>query len=203
MSQSLDDRLNQILPRITSQDFLSGDGIGNEIACYIFDYDPKDELKVRGHVDLLMGRLASHHKDLAVLHLNMLDVCKSYLEKRNLLDRATTLHETKKDVGVIRALQGPLSAEKLRDFIAAEHKPAEYDLVLLSGVGSMWPVVRAHSLLNTLHTVMDLTPLVMFYPGDFDGKTLRLFGQARAGETTPEATSYYRAFILVPRETHA
>jgi hypothetical protein len=203
VSQSLDERLNQILPRITSQEFLSGDGIGNEIACYIFDYDPKDELRVREHINLMIGRLETHHKDLSVLHLNMLDVCKSYLESRKLLDRAMAMHTTKSDAGVIKALQGPLAAEKLRDYIAGEYRPAEYDLVLLSGVGSMWPVVRAHSLLNTLHTVMDLTPMVMFYPGSFDGTTLRLFGQITTKDTTAETKSYYRAFILVPRETHA
>ena len=38
MSDSLNERLNRILPRIISDDFLSGRGIGNEIAFYIFDY---------------------------------------------------------------------------------------------------------------------------------------------------------------------
>ena len=69
--------------------------------------------------------------------------------------------------------KGPLAAEKVRDFIADEYKPADYDLVLVSGVGSVWPMLRAHSLLNCLHTVMGKTPLVMFYPGRFDGTTLQ------------------------------
>ena len=46
MSATLASRLNQILPRITSADFLSSEGIGNEIACYIFDYPAEDELEV-------------------------------------------------------------------------------------------------------------------------------------------------------------
>ena len=203
MNQSLDERLNQILPRISSPEFLSGDGIGNEIACYIFDYDPPDELRVREHIDLMTTRFETHHKDLSVLHLNMLDVCKGYLEKRSILDRVPAMHERKGDAGVIKALVGLLAAEKLSRFIAEEHNLVDYDLVLLSGVGSMWPVVRAHSLLNTLHTVMDLKPVVMFYPGSYDGTTLRLFGQVTSQDTTAEAKSYYRAFILVPRETHA
>jgi hypothetical protein len=32
MSDSLNERLNQILPRVTADDFLSGSGIGNEVA---------------------------------------------------------------------------------------------------------------------------------------------------------------------------
>ena len=37
MRDLLTERLNQILPKITSEDFLTGGGIGNEIAFYIFD----------------------------------------------------------------------------------------------------------------------------------------------------------------------
>ena len=47
MSDPLNERLNKILPRVISDDFLSGSGIGNEIAFYIFDYPPEDELRVR------------------------------------------------------------------------------------------------------------------------------------------------------------
>ena len=59
MSATLADRLNHILPKITSKAFLSGEGIGNEIACYIFDYPAKDELQVREHVQLMLDRLAA------------------------------------------------------------------------------------------------------------------------------------------------
>ena len=57
--------------------------------------------------------------------------------------------------------------------------------------GSAWPLLRAHTLLNNLHTVMGQTPLVLFYPGRYDGQSLRLFGKLKN-------TNYYRAFKLVP-----
>ena len=198
MSVTLSDRLNQILPRITSEAFLSSEGIGNEIACYIFDYPAEDELNVREHIKMMMDRLASHHSELRVLHLNLLEVSMAYLDQRGLFDKALKMEATKDAAAVLRALKGPLAAEKLRDFIAGEHEPADHDLVLLSGVGSVWPMLRAHSLLNCLHTVMGKTPLVMFYPGSFDGTTLRLFGQIAPSTTKPGAKPYYRAFILVP-----
>ena len=203
MTATLTDRLNQIVPRITSEAFLSSEGIGNEIACYIFDYPAQEELKVREHIRMMTDRLASHHSDLRVLHLNLLDVVLAYLNKRGLFDKALKMEATKDATAVLRALKGPLAAEKLRDFIAAEHHPADHDLVLLSGVGSVWPMLRAHSLLNCLHTVMGKTPLVMFYPGTFDGTTLRLFGQIDTTASRPHTKPYYRAFILVPGGTEA
>ena len=203
MTTSLDGRLDQILPRITSEAFLSSEGIGNEIACYIFDYEPEDELKVRDHVHWMTDRIASHHSALAVQHLDLLDVVIAYLESRNLFDKALAMQASKGDVAVLGALQGPLAANKLCEFIAAEYSPAEHDLLLLTGVGSVWPMLRAHSLLSCLHTVMGKTPMVMFYPGSFDGTTLRLFGRIAASTSKPGTKPYYRAFILVPRGAEA
>ena len=203
MSATLSSRLNQILPRVSSESFLSSEGIGNEIACYIFDYPATDELQVRAHIMMMMDRLASHHKELRVMHLNLLEVSVAYLEQRGVLEKALQMQTAKDDAAILQALKGPLAAEKLRDFIAAEHKPADYDLVLLSGVGSVWPMLRAHSLLNCLHTVMGKTPLVMFYPGTFDGTTLRLFGQIAPSTSKPGTKPYYRAFTLIPSEKEA
>jgi hypothetical protein len=197
MSATLSGRLNQILPLITGDDFLSSAGIGNEIACYVFEYPATDELLVRQHVRTMMERLASHHGELSVLHLDLLDAVTAYLDQRGLLDKAIELQETKGDAGLLRALQGSLAAERIRDYIEAQYRPAERDLILLAGVGSVWPMLRAHSLLNCLHTVIGATPLVMFYPGRFDGTTLRLFGQIETATPTPGRTPYYRAFKLV------
>lgn len=201
MNPTLQDRLSKILPRVTEAGFLSSEGIGNEIACYIFQYSAAEEVEVREHIGWMEDRFATHHSDLRVLHLNLFDVVLGYLEKRGLLDKAVAMQAAKGDAGVLKALKGPLAAEKLRDYIASEHNPSEYSLVLLSGVGSAWPMVRAHSLLNCLHTIMKQTPLVMFYPGSFDGTTLRLFGRIAATTSKPGAKPYYRAFILVPRGT--
>ncbi len=198
---ALSRRLDKILDRVTGDDFLASKGIGNEIACYLFDYPAEDELEVRKHVTWMVDWLASHHKGLDFIHLNLLDVVMAYLKKRRLLEKLPKMHEKRGDAGVLKALEGPLAAEKIRDFIAAEYQPSEKKLLLLSGVGSVWPMLRAHSLLNCLHTVMGETPLVMFYPGSFDGTSLKLFDQINPRATKPGAKPYYRAFQLVPRES--
>ena len=200
MTTTLAERLDQIIPRITDEDFLSSDGIGNEIACYIFDYAAEDELEVRDYVSWTLKRLKSHYSSLKVLHIDLLDVVVSYLKQRKLFDKTIDMQAKKGDSAVLNALKGPLAAEKIRDYIAQEHALKEHDLILISGVGSAWPMLRAHGLLNCLHTVTGQVPLVMFYPGDFDGTTLRLFGQVATNTSSPSAKPYYRAFTLVPRE---
>ena len=70
MSEPLTHRLNQILPKLTSDDFLCTRGIGNEIAFYIFDYAPEDELRIRRHIRLLVEHLPKHRPGILCLDPN-------------------------------------------------------------------------------------------------------------------------------------
>jgi hypothetical protein len=198
MNATLSARLNQILPRITDPTFLKGEGISNEIACYIFNYPAEEELVVRKHIQRVTDRLRSHHTEINVLHLDLLDVSLDYLKSRDLFERLVEMEQSKGSDELLKVLKGPMAAEKICAFIGEKHQPSNYDLVLLSGLGKVWPMLRAHNLLNCLHPIMGATPLVMFYPGNFDGMTLSLFGQIATPTTTPKATPYYRAFALVP-----
>lgn len=191
MSETLNERLNKILPRITSDDFLSGSGIGNEIAFYIFDYPPEDELQVRDFLHTLLEHIPKQRPDLRVKHVNLFDFVLDYLRSRNLLDKAIQMQREKGDEALQKALSGPLHESKLGSLFAEAAQPDQHDLVVVSGVGSVWPLLRSHTLLNNLHAVMGQTPLVMFYPGRYDGQSLRLFGKL-------QNNNYYRAFKLVP-----
>jgi len=191
MTDSLTQRLNEILPKITSDEFLTGKGLGNEIAFYIFDYPPQEEIRIREHIQFLLAHIPKRRPSLQVVHVNLFDLIVDYLKKRKLLERSFQMQKQKGDEAVENALRSPLKAEKLVQIFAEVAQPHDKDLVLVSGVGSAWPLVRSHSLLNNLQIVMEQTPLVMFYPGRYDGQTLRLFGKIKSRH-------YYRAFKLIP-----
>jgi hypothetical protein len=191
MSDPLNERLNQILPRITSDAFLSGSGIGNEIAFYIFDYPPEDELRIRDYLRTLLEHIPKQKYGLRVKHIDLFDFVIAYLKSRNLLDKAMQMQREKGDEALKKALAGPLHETKMSGLFAEAAQPDQHDLVIVSGVGSVWPLLRSHTLLNNLQSVMGATPLVMFYPGRYDGQSLRLFGKLRSN-------NYYRAFRLVP-----
>ena len=61
MDQKLNDRLNQIPGKILSSEFLSGQGLGNELGFWIFDYEPEHELDVREYILFLENMLAKKH----------------------------------------------------------------------------------------------------------------------------------------------
>lgn len=189
MNDSLTERLNRVLPTIISDDFLSGKGIGAEIAFYIFDYPPERELQVRDHIRSLLTRLAQKKSALRVKHIDLFDFVLDYLKNRGLLDKALKLQREKGGEALMKALAGPLHENKLAAVFAEVAPPGQHDLILLSGVGSVWPLLRSHTLLNNLHPIVGRTPLVMFYPGRYDGQSLRLFGKLKNN-------NYYRAFKL-------
>lgn len=191
MTDALTERLNEILPRLTSEDFLSGKGLGNEIAFYIFDYPPEDELRVREHIEFLMKQIPATKPDIKIKHVNLLDLVIEYLKSRKLLERSFKIQAEKGDAALRKALKAPLHENKLAAEFKKTAQPGQHNLVLVSGVGNVWPLLRSHTLLNNLHPVMGETPLVMFFPGRYDGQTLRLFGKIKD-------KNYYRAFKLAP-----
>ena len=191
MTDSLTQRLNEVLPKITSKEFLSSKGLGNEIAFYIFDYPPEEELRIREHIQFLITYIPKTKPSLRFIHVNLFNLIVDYLKQRKLLDKSFQKQKAEGDAALAKALSSPLKEEKLVQIFAEFVQPREQDLVLISGVGSVWPLIRSHTLLNNLQTIMDQTPLVMFYPGRYDGQTLRLFGKIKS-------TNYYRAFKLAP-----
>ena len=201
MTDQLTRRMNQILPKVTSAEFLSGSGLGNEIAFHIFDYPPEDELWVREHVKHLLEHIPRRKPELKVAYVNLFDFLLDYLKERKLLDSAFKMQKDKGDEALLKALKGVLSEEKLSKRFAELVKPEEHGLVIIEGVGSVYPLIRSHVLLNNLHSVMGLTPLLMFYPGKYDRASLRLFGKrsttGHVDSGEHKQVNYYRAFRLV------
>jgi hypothetical protein len=190
MSDNFAARLNQILPRLISPELRTNSGLGNEIGFYVFNYPPERELDVRRHVQLLRAQIARQHSELRVSEVNLFDLLVDYLRRRKILDPALKLQREKGDAELQRALKGSLHEEKVaQEFIAAA-KPNEHDMVFMTGVGNVWPLLRTHTLLNNLHALMQAKPLIVFYPGMYDGQTLKLFGRSND-------QNYYRAFRLV------
>lgn len=192
MSLTFEERLNQILPRITSDEFLSSKGLGNEIGFWIFDYPPERELEVRDFLTrTVLPALEKRQPPLRVASINLFDLVTSILEERKLLDKVFQMQQDKGDEAVLAALRPVLREDKLAQRFVTELDLAATDVLILWGVGSVYPMLRTHTLLSALHPLMGDTPLLMFFPGRYDGYSLKLFNKLSDDH-------YYRAFRLVP-----
>ena len=187
---NLTERLNQIYDIITTEDFLKCRGLGNEIAFYIFDYPPEEELTVRDHIDFMLKRIKSQ-TGFKVADINLFEFVVDHLKSRNLFDKSCEV-EVKHGISQLeKAVRAPLKPENLVKLFQEKVRPEEYDLTVVRGIGNAWPLARAHSLLNNLQPIMKSKPLVLFYPGTYDKQSFNLFGKLKSN-------AYYRAFPLIP-----
>lgn len=192
MALTFEERLNQILPRVQSDDFLSSKGLGNEIGFWIFDYPPERELEMRDFLNnTVLPALAKSQPPLRVVNINLFEVVTALLEERKLLDKVFQMQQTKGDEAVLAALRPVLKEDKLAQKLVEQIDLSQIDILMISGVGSAYPMLRTHTLLSALHPLMGDTPLLMFFPGRYDGYSLKLFNKLSEDH-------YYRAFRLVP-----
>ena len=179
------------MDRLTSDALLLNKGLGNEIGFYIFDYPAEYEMEVREHIRFILHHLPKTKPDLKINHINLFELIIAYLKSRKLLDRSIAMQKQSGDQKLLGSLtKGPLDPKNISTAFMEAADPGGHDLILVSGVGSTYPLLRSHNLLNNLHSLMGNTPLVMFYPGVYTGQGLRLFGKLKEA-------NYYRAFQLV------
>ena len=192
MSQTFEDRLNKIIPKLTSAEFLNNQGLGNEIGFWIFDYPPERELEMREFLNgTIKPALLKNQPVIKTVIVNLFDLVIGVLEDRNILDKAIEMQRVQGDTKALESLRRVLKEDKLAETLAADFDVSNIDLLILSGVGAVYPMLRTHTLLSALHPFMKDTPLLMFYPGKYDGYSLRLFNKL-------DEDHYYRAFRLVP-----
>lgn len=192
MSASFDDRLNQVLPRILSADVLENEGAGGEIGFWIFDYPPDQEMKVRSWLaDVIEPGVRKQNPELRFATVDLFECVIGLLEDRRLLEKAFEMQRAKGNDALLTSLRSVLKEDRLAARIVEQFSVADLDLLIVKGVGAVYPMLRTHTLLSALHPHMSDTPLLMFYPGRYDGQSLRLFNAL-------VDDNYYRAFSLVP-----
>lgn len=191
---TINQRLDALLPKLQDSRLLSNRGIGNEIGFYIFDYDAEYEPLVQRYIERLKSQLMSPPSEIILLEIDLYKTILDILEERRVLKRAFELEAAKGNAALSKTIAPLVRPDQVIAYIQKKLTGHE-QLVIMTGVGASWPLLRSHSILNNLHPVLDKIPLVMFFPGSYDGHELRLFD-------TFKDDNYYRAFPLIPHQEH-
>lgn len=189
---TLQQRLNTPPSALRDPQLLSNRGIGNEIGFYIFDYDSECEPVVQQYLPKLIAKLCQSPNPLKVVEINLYNLLLNILMERNLLQKVFDL-EASQGSRSLKSRVAPMVRSEQMVAQIQKQLVEEYDLVLLTGVGASYPLVRSHTILNNLHPVLDRSPVVMFFPGSYDGHELRLFNALTDD-------NYYRAFPIISRQ---
>lgn len=188
------ERFSAIESKLSDAHVLLDLGKANELPFFIFDYDPKYELLIRQEVEKLKRNNSNIQEfDLFEIIVHLLKI-EGYLE-------TVKEYETQYDSDILlsQLFQPFLSLEEddnpVMRYINENVIDDGNHIVLITGVGKAYPIIRSHTILNKLQPVIKNNPLVMMYPGRYDLNNtmcLRLFD--RLGDD-----NYYRAFPLEER----
>lgn len=186
------DRLDAIWNRISSREFLENKGVANEVRYYVFDYEACDEQIMRQKIKDLLARNNPEADGFQIVEYDIYKLILSILEERGYVDKCIRFEKEKGREYLYNAISKLLRLTTDNNLIVnriMENTP-ENSVVFLTGIGKVYPFVRAHNVLNNLHQVFDKVPVIMFYPGNWNGQSLSLFGTISDG-------NYYRAFPLI------
>ena len=186
------DRLDAIWNRISSREFLENKGVANEVRYYVFDYEAYDEQIMRQKIKDLLARNNPETDGFQIVEYDIYKLILSILEERGYVEKCIRFEKEKGREYLYNAISKLLRLTTDNNLIVnriMENTP-ENSVVFLTGIGKVYPFVRAHNVLNNLHQVFDKVPVIMFYPGNWNGQSLSLFGTISDG-------NYYRAFPLI------
>lgn len=178
--------LDRIRERFSDADFLANKGLSNEVGIHVFCYPPADELIVRDYIERLKDDSSA---DFHVVEHDLYNIFLELLEAKRVLKTVESIEERRGKEYLLGQLQKIATPEAFLERMNNEpHKHG--DVLVLTGVGKVYPFMRSHILLNKMQEVFSDVPIVLFYPGLFNGKDLNLFGKFFDG-------NYYRAFNLL------
>lgn len=190
--KTLDEKLRMIEEVIGDEDFRRSRGLSNEVGYYIFDYDAKEELKVRDYIENLGEKNLKNQLGYELKIYDVYDIMIDLIEKEGLYEACIEMEEDEGLDYLIAAVNDILRIDYDDNYfnVYIEENTPDNSVVFVTGVGKIFPFVRSHGILNKLHLVFDRAPVVLFYPGKYDGQSLMLFSEFKD-------ENYYRAFPLI------
>lgn len=190
-------RAEHLFKVVTSQRFLTKQGLGNEVPFFICPYAAAEGMAMEEDRADLITRSA--HAGVRVLDLNLYDITLQILAERGILEQILEIEQGTDKAELKELLQGVLDPQAhLVPIVAEMIKATLHDVIFLSGVGEVYPYLRSHNVLNNLQSTAKEAPTVMFFPGNYThalatGASLDLFGLLHDDK-------YYRAFNIMNYE---
>jgi len=186
--EELNKKFEHIYGVITNPKFLSMEALGGEIPFWISTYSPTQEVEVNIEIDNLIKKLQNSGTTPHLINLFKLSV--EIVDQNIGLGKMFKTEKRKSKEKFKKRLQSSINIhERLIPEIKRQVVDANPQLLLINGVGATFPFIRSHNVLNNLQSAVKDNPTVMFFPGEYTGKYLKLFGKLKDD-------NYYRAFNI-------
>lgn len=182
----LTQRLDNLREMIQQPNFLKGKGLSNEVNIRLFCYAPKDEIIIRHFTEKL---LSDTSLSCRVIEYNLYKIFLSICDEKRITKLIAGMEEKKGKQFLLEHLKRIADNKAfVRKMTATPHKFG--DVILITGVGEAFPFIRVHALLDAMQPNFSDVPILVMYPGSFDGRAVKLFDKL-------PPNSYYRAFNII------
>jgi len=184
----LKESLEKIYTTITSKEFLEQKWLWNEIPFYIYDYPASRELLVRNYVKILLKKIEKNNTNLKVIEIDLYELMIKIIKDKWLLEKVIENEKNRWTDFIEKALKPIIKAENFNTYIE-QMVDWTTDIVFLTWVWKIYPLLRSHTILNNLHHIIPWVNLIMFFPWEYTKVELKLFSKLKDD-------NYYRAFKL-------
>lgn len=189
----LNKRISRLKDKIQDEKFRHNRGLSNELGYYIFPYNAKtEELELRADIKDLVNQYTLAQDGFEIHEFNLYDIVMDFVEDEGFQEGLEEIEEDYGIGGVISQLSETLGIDEdnneIVDYIS-KHATKQNEVIFLTGVGEIFPLLRSHKILNVLQQQLDQVPLIMFFPGTYTGRSLDVFDVVHDD-------NYYRAFRL-------
>jgi hypothetical protein len=188
-----------ILKVLSSKRFLAMEGLGNEVPFFIWAYPPEMELDANKAITRVRNQLQIKH-GLTVLTIDLYVLAMRLLSERGVLDQLISIEASESKADFRELLQGMLDPEQhIAPAIAQQiAETGQYDILILTGVGKVFPFIRSHNVLNNIQTAAGARPMLMLFPGEY--RQSQTFGSALVLFNLLTDDQYYRAKNILEQE---
>ena len=192
-STNLQASFDHLLTVLSGKRFLQKEGLGNEVPFFICPFEASISVEVLRLEKQLVNRL--EQSGIRVLEINLYDLSIEILKERGIWEQILEIEPSVSKDELKELLQGVLDPESnLVPAIADLLKSNEFEMLFLTGVGEIFPIIRSHHVLNNLQSTAKEKPTLMFFPGTYThtlatGASLDLFERLHDDK-------YYRAFNI-------
>lgn len=184
--KSIEERLKELVKKVESDEFYENRGLANEVPFYIFDYNPKHEILIRDFVKNRFLPKFSEGNRLNSLEIDLFELMLESMKNDNILEKSFELEGKKGTQFLYEKLKKSFNSQTIIKYIGEKSKGK--NLIVITGVGKVFPIVRTHTVLNNLQNIFDHTKVLLFFPGEYTSTDLKLLGF--------KDNNYYRAFKI-------
>jgi hypothetical protein len=186
--ENLSIKFEHLFKVISSQRFLNKEALGGEIPFFISAYQAEQEVQVNDAINRLIMKLET--SGVPVLNVNLYDIVCEILEEKGGMERMFRVEKAKSKDKFLKAIQSSINIHQvLMPFVKKKIEESDAKVYFLTGIGLVFPYIRSHNVLNNLQNIAKEAPTVAFFPGDYNGHSLNLFGLLKDD-------NYYRAFNI-------